>query len=100
MMSRCPICKAEYQADAAKIFAKNETASLVHITCGSCESAFVAMVVLLGQGLSSVGMVTDLSYADVERLQTAEAITVDEMISAYQEMQQDQFITHTLKFLS
>ena len=96
MMSRCPICKAEYQAGAAKIFAHNETASLVHSTCGGCGSGFVAMVVLLGHGLSSVGMVTDLSYADAERLQTAAPITVDEMIEAYQFMQREHSLEEAL----
>lgn len=91
MMSRCPICKADYEPDAAKIFAKNETASLVHLTCQGCGSGFVAMIVLLGQGLSSVGMVTDLNFADVERLHTAESITVDEIIDGYQFMLQDEF---------
>ena len=87
MMSRCPICTVEYTPDAAKLFAKNETASLVHIACASCGSGFVAMIVILVQGLSSVGMVTDLTFADVERLHKAEPITIDEVIEAYEEIQ-------------
>lgn len=97
MMSRCPICSAEYGPEAAKLFAKNETASLVHITCAACGSGFVAMIVLLGQGLSSVGMVTDLTLADAVRLHKAEPITVDEMIEAYQEMQQENFLIQSFR---
>ena len=40
----------------------------------------MAMIVMLGQGLSSVGMITDLSYADVERLHRSEAISLDEAL--------------------
>ena len=40
----------------------------------------MAMIVMLGQGLSSVGMITDLSFADVERLHRVEPISLDEAL--------------------
>ncbi len=92
IISRCPICSTHYRTEEAQLFAKNETASLVHLTCPSCQSSFVAMIVMLGQGLSSVGMVTDLTFKDVERLHKAEAIDTNEIIEGYLQMSKINFI--------
>ena len=97
IISRCPICSENYHTDEAKLFAKNETASLVHITCHKCQSSFVAMIVMLGQGLSSVGMVTDLNFADVERLHKVVPLTTDEIIEGYQFMSQAEFIKEAVQ---
>lgn len=83
IISRCPVCSTPYNATDARIFARAEAATLVHIACGSCQSFFVAMVVLLGGGVSSVGMVTDLSYQDIARLHRAESIDTDALIDGY-----------------
>lgn len=87
IISRCPVCNQQYVADQAKIFAKQEGARMAHFTCGSCHSAFVAMIVFVGHGLSSLGMVTDLSFEDAERLHKAEPISVDELIEGRQYIQ-------------
>jgi hypothetical protein len=71
-INKCPLCNTGYEAEQAALFAKHEAANLVHITCKNCRSYFMAMIVMLGQGLSSVGMITDLSFADVERLHRVE----------------------------
>ncbi len=97
IISRCPICSAAYETERARLLAKSETAGLIHITCQQCASSFVAMVLVLGQGLSSVGMVTDLNYEDIERLHKAASFTVDEIIEGYQQMQNNEFVKQALK---
>jgi hypothetical protein len=79
-INKCPLCNTGYEAEQAALFAKHEAANLVHITCKNCRSYFMAMIVMLGQGLSSVGMITDLSFADVERLHRVEPISLDEAL--------------------
>jgi len=91
-VGRCPICNAEYKAEEAKLFAKKESANLVHVNCCQCKSSVVFMIMLLGQGLSSVGMVTDLSFEDAKRLYGADEITLDEALDAYDYIQNNQLI--------
>lgn len=91
IISRCPICSANYETDRAKLLAKSEAAGLVHITCQQCASSFVAMILVLGHGLSSVGMVTDLNYEDVKRLHRSAPFTIDEAIEGYSEMEAADF---------
>lgn len=84
VINRCPICSQNYDRDKAQVLTRQENASLVHITCANCRSSFVAMVVKMGQGISSIGMVTDLQYQDLKRLYNQEPITLDEVLEGYE----------------
>jgi hypothetical protein len=90
-INKCPICSSSYALEEARLFGKHDSASFVHLTCPTCQSYFVAMIVMLGQGFSSVGMVTDLSLGDAERLYAAEPITVNEVIGGFKVIQNTQF---------
>lgn len=94
-INRCPICSALYDTKEAKLFAKNDTATLVHLTCTSCATYFVAMVLVVGQGVSSVGMVTDLSFEDARKIHQMEPVTTDEIIDAHEFIENSLFI-HSL----
>lgn len=96
IINRCPICGEHYQTEAARLFAKKEAASFVHITCQKCRGFFIAMILLLGQGLSSVGMITDMSYQDVERLYKTKPLTTDEVIAGFTAIESSEFVGHLL----
>ncbi len=89
----CPVCHREYDPEAARLFAKNNNANMVHINCGHCKSAMMFMIMVLGQGLSSVGMLTDLSFDDARKLYGAEAMTLDEVLEGYQFINNNQFLS-------
>lgn len=90
-INKCPLCGKVYNLEHAYLFAEESAAQFVHITCNHCQSYFVAMILMLGQGLSSVGMITDLSLEDVKRLYKTSAITLDEALSGYQLMKTTHF---------
>ncbi len=97
-ISHCPICNRDYKPEAAKLvdltkscrassiearrLAKSE-AKFVHFTCKHCQSHFMAMVMTMPKGMSTVGMVTDLNFKDVQKLYKMSPITVDETIEAH-----------------
>ena len=83
-ISQCPSCGAKYTPEQARLLTKQGTANMVHITCTDCRGYFVAMIVQMGSGLSSVGTITDLSFEDMARLRAATPITLDETIDAHQ----------------
>lgn len=96
LINRCPICSHPYQSEQPKVFVKASLASLVHFTCVECQSYFVAMIMVMGKGLSSVGIVTDLSFADASRLYQAESLTTDEIIDGFQVIEDNHFIQSLL----
>jgi hypothetical protein len=90
-ISKCPLCEEVYDQKRASLFAEQNSAYLVHISCTKCESNFVAMILTMGQGLSSVGMVTDLNLEDVKRLYQAEPITLNEALGGYKIIEKRRF---------
>lgn len=85
-IGRCPVCDKNYKAETARLFAKKESVNMVHIACGSCGSALIAMITAMGQGMSSVGMVTDLTFEDAQKLYSRDPITLDQALDASEEL--------------
>ena len=96
-VNRCPICDNSYQQEKARLHYKGDSTILVHITCEYCQSNFAAMVFSFGQGLSSVGAITDLHFDDLVRLYESPAIGSDEAIEAYQFLNSNNFLNSLLK---
>lgn len=91
-IGHCPLCDARYATEKAQAFLKQDTLNLIHLTCAECKSGFIAMVIVMGQGLSSVGMVTDLTCADAKRLFKTETITIDEVIEGHKFINSNSFL--------
>lgn len=83
LISHCPVCGKDYKAEAGKLFKNESDARFIHFTCNHCKSHFMAMVMVMPKGTSTVGMVTDLSLKDVEKLHKMLPISVDEAIEAH-----------------
>ena len=80
-MKECPLCGAVYKASAVATIEEHESGHLVHVTCSKCQNAILAMVMITPIGMNSVGMVTDLSAADVVRFRRRAPITEDELLN-------------------
>lgn len=84
LISYCPLCNTHYNPLAAKVLDEREDAHLIHIECRKCGSSIVALVLTGGLGISSVGLVTDLTSDDVIRFKDARTILSDEVIDLYE----------------
>jgi len=91
-IGQCPVCGEEYIDEQAKLYAKHENANLVHISCLKCQSNFIAMVLVMGQGLSTIGMVSDLVFEDAKRLHGVSAIELDEVIEAHKFFEEENLL--------
>lgn len=91
-IGHCPICGTKYTTEQAQLFLKQDTLNLIHLTCAQCSSGFIAMVMMVGQGLSSVGMITDLNCADARRLYKTAPLTVDEVIEGHKFINNNSFL--------
>jgi len=85
-INKCPSCGEVYATDKARLFAQNNSANLVHITCNGCGGGFIAMILVMNQGISTIGMLSDLSFEDAERLYELEPISIDELIEGRKEI--------------
>lgn len=83
LISHCPVCGRDYKSKAGKLFIKHESAKFVHFTCKHCRSHFMAMVMTMPKGISTVGMLTDLNLKDVQKLYKMLPLTIDETIEGH-----------------
>src|SRR5436190_22774009 len=81
LISYCPLCEQSYNPQQAKVLGEKEDSHLLHIQCGNCSNAIIALVLISSVGVSSVGMVTDLSYDEVNVFRNAPPISADDVIA-------------------
>jgi len=83
LISYCPLCNTHYNPSEAKILEQKDGAHLIHIECRACHSSIVAVVITGGIGISSVGLITDLTSQDVLRFKNHDSVDGDHVIEAY-----------------
>ncbi|TAN33244.1 hypothetical protein EPN28_02835 [Patescibacteria group bacterium] len=83
MLGTCTVCGRAYGSGKMKILKNEKKSRLLHATCAFCNSHFMAMLMKMGGGMSTIGMVTDLSLNDSRRLLDKAPITVNEAIEGY-----------------
>jgi len=79
-INKCPACGASYAPGQARLFAQKNKVNLVHISCAECSGNFIAMILVMSQGISTIGMISDLNYEDARRVHQFEPLDIDELI--------------------
>ncbi len=85
MISYCPLCESSYNPMEARVLGEKEDGHLLHIRCKKCWNSILALVLVSNVGVSSVGLVTDLTFEDVVRFREAPSeVTVDDVIAVHE----------------
>jgi hypothetical protein len=87
LITYCPLCSAHFSFSAAKVLEERDDAHLVHIQCQKCASFIVALIMTNAMGVSTVGLITDLTSEDVSKFATSSRLSVNEVIEIYQALQ-------------
>jgi len=83
LISYCPLCESSYRPEAAHVLGEKKDSHLLHITCGRCSNAILALVLITSVGVSSVGLVTDLDHDEVDAFRRAEPVSTDDVIETH-----------------
>ena len=83
LISYCPICATSYNPQEARVLGEKDESHLLHIKCGNCANAIIALVLISSAGVSSVGLVTDLGFDEVNRFKENALITTDDVIDTH-----------------
>ena len=86
IVSHCPLCEAQYDIAQTRILEEQDDAQLVHITCVQCKTGVLAVIMLNQNGVSSIGLVSDLQTFEVSKFKTLSAITADEVLDLHQKL--------------
>ena len=71
----------------AKILEQRDDAQLVYIRCQKCSSSILALMLAHPLGVSTVGVLTDLSVDEVYHYRTATAVSEDDVLTTYKDLQ-------------
>jgi len=92
LVSYCPLCSTHYNPKDASLLEEKDGAHLIHLECEKCKSSIVAVIIAGGIGVSSVGLITDLTGADVVKFKNAGYVNEDDVIEAYSIAKNDNFV--------
>ena len=82
LISYCPLCNTHYNPSEADILEQEDGAHLIHVSCSKCSSSIVAVIISSGIGISSVGLITDLSADDVLYFKSGSRVNEDDVIDS------------------
>ncbi|MFH1236538.1 MAG: hypothetical protein V1685_06435 [Parcubacteria group bacterium] len=91
LITYCPLCRTHYSIRDAKILEEREDSHLMHIVCRRCSSSILVLMLIGELGVSSVGMVTDLTSDDVLRFKGVLPVTDDDVLCLHEYLQQEEF---------
>lgn len=92
VVSRCPLCDSPYDNLDTRILGEDGETRLLHIRCQKCSNALLALILISQGAVSSVGLITDLSYEDVLRFQKGKMISTNDVIDMHTALNETQFL--------
>jgi hypothetical protein len=85
MISFCPLCETNYNPMEARVLGEKEDGHLLHIRCRKCWNSILALVLVSNAGVSSIGLITDLTYDDVRKFSSRDqTVSTDDVIAVHQ----------------
>ena len=84
MSTFCPVCDTRFNPMEARALGEDGDTHLFHVRCRKCANSILTLVMVNHAGVSSVGLVTDMSFEDVMRLREARKVTSDDVLKTHE----------------
>ncbi len=97
VVSACPVCKRRYDPVEARILMEKNDTHLLHMKCQSCSSSVLAVLMSNSAGMSSVGLVTDLSADEVMYFKNAQKVEYDDVITLHKLMKNNKVTIDSIR---
>ncbi len=76
----------------AQVLGEDGDTHLLHVRCRRCANAMLALVLVTKAGVSSVGLVTDLSFDDVVKFQSGGSVSIDDVMTVHQGLENGEIL--------
>ncbi|MFA6427115.1 MAG: hypothetical protein WCW16_01560 [Candidatus Magasanikbacteria bacterium] len=83
VMKQCPLCNTTFETSGIKTIENQAKAHVFHITCSSCKHALVVLLGMTDIGVGLVGLLSDLTYEDMNRMRGKSALSEDDLFGLY-----------------
>jgi len=92
VINQCPLCGSSGSQLEARLLVETGERQTVFIHCRACLGSIIAFFSIAGPGLTSYGLVTDLSFNDVLKFKERSAIELDDVIYAHENLKSPHFL--------
>ncbi|NIP33104.1 hypothetical protein GWN26_13935 [Candidatus Saccharibacteria bacterium] len=92
IINRCPLCGGSASRLEARLLGQTQERQTVHLHCHECAGSVIAYFVMSGMGMTSYGLVTDLSFDDFVKFKQGLAIELDDVIRAHENLKSPHFL--------
>jgi hypothetical protein len=96
LASYCPLCETRYNPMHAQVIGEEGETHLLYIRCRKCASSILALVLVNEIGVSSVGLVTDLTLEDVVHFRHARRLSIDDVLRTHEWLSHHGWVTHLI----
>lgn len=93
-MQECAVCKKESKDSSIAIIDQHGASAVVHITCPHCKHAIIALVGTTQVGMGLIGLLTDLTFEDVQHFQGRAPLSEDDVLECYELLHTKGIFTH------
>lgn len=93
LISYCPVCDTSYNPMEARVIEDRGDQHLMHIRCKKCAHSILALVLTSGMGVSSMGLLTDLTHEDVLKFRDAPPLVLDDVIGFHEYLETKQSVS-------
>jgi len=83
IISNCPVCDSRNFPSQIKVLQEKDNSHLLYVQCRRCKSRVIVLITAHQNGISSVGLLTDLSSDEVLKFSTQEPINHDDVLELY-----------------
>jgi len=94
ILTRCPLCNGPAKKLESRLLDDSGERQTVHLHCRECNGSIIALFMASSIGVTSYGLVTDLSFEDVVKFKQSVAIELDDVIRAHENLRSPHFLSH------
>ncbi|HBP00164.1 MAG: hypothetical protein UU48_C0001G0094 [Candidatus Uhrbacteria bacterium GW2011_GWF2_41_16] len=91
--SYCPLCESHSNPMDTRVIGEDEESRLLFIRCHKCANSILTIVLIHKGGMSSVGLVTDLTFEDVLRFRKGRRISTNDVLAMHEWLTSSRFST-------
>ncbi|MBU1921930.1 hypothetical protein KKD84_01750 [Patescibacteria group bacterium] len=92
ILTKCPFCSANMEKLDVRLLQDMDDRQMVHIHCAACLGSMIALFLLAGPGIASIGLVTDLSFDDVVKFNKNDKIGLDDVLKTHEFLKSPRFL--------
>jgi len=83
IMTKCPMCSANYKKDDIKVINKNDGSLSIYLSCSRCKSSVVMLLMAGPMGVTSISIPTDITEEDLGKINGNNIISCDDVLEMY-----------------